>query len=402
MRLSSLSAISFTVLAASASAQYQGEGPFLTQPASNLAVMKTAICATLPVCTGIAQINFRQLSGTSFYCCLTATINASVGTLVYAGTWNSATNTFVKLTDADSFNALAAPNSNPFALAVSQDGLTAVCDTAGSTYYATRANTGVAFGTPLPIGGAPAGGYLDSMLGRLKGQLTDFYVSGQDIYSAPITGGVLGTATKVVTNPIGFSASHSPSTMNDATGESRALLFASNGATGADAMYTAGFNDLSGKFLLENHSAWINNGGAIGGTCYYADSTGNYVTNGPRTWGMTCTGSTTVPNAGGPITLTNFAPFQASANVPYLSAMLLGSLNGSGTPIPGINGNLALSLLGLVSVNFPSHNNDNGLSQITFSVGPLPPGGRVDYQNVMLDLLASKAYLGSSGQLDIL
>lgn len=403
MRLSFLSALSLSALAATASAQYVGEGPFKTVPSSNDNAMRTAVCAAIPVCTGIAQINFTQISGTSWYACVTATINASVGTLVYAGTWDTATGTFVRLTDADSFNALTAPNINPFALGVSNDRLVAVCDTAGSTYVATRASTAVPFGTPVALTGVPAGGYLDSNLAVIKGQLSYLHVSGQDIWAGdlnPATA-VVSNTRKIVTNPIGFSASHSPSAIRDAAGVARALLFASNGATGADAMFTSSMEDLAGKFLMEDHTAWINNGGAIGGTVYYADSTGNYVTNGPRTWSMTCTGSTTVPFTGGSITLTNVAPYKAASAVPFFSAMLLGTLNTGGTPIPGVQGNLALSLLGLVSINMPNHDQNNGLSQLTFSVGALPPGGRIDYQNVMLDLIGNVAYLGSSGQLDI-
>ena len=400
MRISSLSALSVLALAASVSAQYLGEGPYLTQPASSDTVMKAAILAAIPGTTGIAQCHFRQISGTKFYTCLTTWPSPGK---VYAGTWDTATNTFTSSTDADAFNNLTAPNTGPFALAVTNDGLTAVCDTAGSTFCATRATTTVPFGTPVPLVGVPAGGYLDSMVAVVGGQLKYFYVSGQDIYSGDFTPSTATVANvvKIVTNPIGFSASHSPSPMNDATGEARALLFAANGATGADGMFTSSLLDLAPKFLLENHSAWINNGGHIGGNCYYADSTGSYATNGPRIWGMTCTGSMTVKPAGGLVTLTSWAPFTGTTAVPYLSGMLIGTLGSSATPIPGISGNLALSLLGLASINMPSHNQSNGVSQLSFTVGGLPPGGRIDLQNVMIDLTANKAYLGNSAQLDV-
>jgi hypothetical protein len=403
MRLS-LSVASLALVATSLSAQYGGEGPLkISAPTPYPKIDKTTIGTAIGgLCYGVEQINFSWLSGTQHYCCLTYSYNGSVtGTAVVAGTWDTSTELFTKIAHCDAFNALSSPNLNPFALAVSKDLLVAVFDTAGVPFVATRTSTTVPFGTPVAITGIPAGGYLDSMLGTVNGALKYYYVNGQDIWAGDINPatGLVTNSVRVITNPTGYAGAHSPSVVKDASNDSRALLFAANLNSNADAFYTSSLEDLAAKNLLVDWPAWINNGGNIGGSIYYADSTGNYQTNGVLLWNMTMTASVSVPSAGGQVALTSWAPYQKNTNPPYIAGMLIGALGTGPIPIPGIQGNLGLGLSPLIGMSVPNYAHDNGISQLTLNIPPLPMGTRIDLQNVMGDLLANTVYLGNTAHL---
>ena len=403
MRLSHTVA-SLALLAASLSGQYSGESPFkISAPAPYPKIDKTTIGTAISApCFGVEQINFTWLSGTQHYCCLTYSYNGSVtGTNVVAGTWDTATEVFTKIPHCDHFNTLASPNLNPFALAVSKDLLVAVFDTAGAPHVATRTSTTVPFGTPIALTGIPAGGYLDSMIGTIGGALKYFYVNGQDTWAGdlnPMTG-VVSNSVRVITNPFGYSGCHSISMVKDANNDARAYLFAANLNSNADAFYTSSLTDLAPKNLLVDWPAWINNGGNIGGSVYYADSTGNYQTNGVLLWHMTMCASVTVPAAGGPVALTSWAPHQKNTNPPYIAGLLIGALGTGPIPIPGIQGNLALGLAPLIGISVPNFAQDTGISQLSITIPPLPMGTRIDLQNVMGDLLGNTVYLGNSAHL---
>lgn len=192
---------------------------------------------------------------------------------VVAGEWNSTTGV-VKLNNyAGGLNASA--GGTEFALSISNDGLTAVCDQALSTGsgYAVRAATNVAFGSTSTVTGQvnyPPGGYGDSKLVQIGAQLhvawidtiTNNLVSGRLV--GPAISGAISTRVTSVAGTLGM---HSPAPITN-SGQVEAWICSAQVVAGASDPFcvpdrTSDLNPAV-KIYADPAAGWWNNPGALG------------------------------------------------------------------------------------------------------------------------------------------
>lgn len=393
----SLSVLSFAVLSATVAAQYNGEGPgMVIAPAFYPALGPSSLANGV---SGTAQVLLRSLGGTNNYCCLSVYKTGVSGAKLMTGTWDRATGVFTKNNDIDANNAAT---GDMFQLSVSNNLLVAVYDTPSGCAYAKRLAPVGAFGTGAPVSGVPSG-YIDPQLATIGGKLKLSYNNGQDIYIGDFdvnTGAVTGT-TKLISNLVGNSGSHSSTPIEDATGEARAYIFSFwVGGGDSDSAFTAGVDDTDEKWKTYDTTSWLNNPAANGGTFIYAEAVSAYAD--PKKFDMIATASASVPSAGGKVNLCSFAPLQSATAVPYASAMVFGNLATAGLPIAGVGGSaLGIDLTGLIIVSMPNFTQTTGLSSLSFVTGLLPVGARVYIQPILVDLVGGKAYLGNTAKIDV-
>jgi hypothetical protein len=402
MRTKLLSALSLSILASGLSAQiYTGEGPGIVVPAAlNPKLGATGLGNGVTEVGQILLVPHASLGSNVYYACFTVKRTGGAGGWDYmTGTYNGNNDVFTKNNDCDHLNT----TGDEFAATVTSDLLVFGGDTTTTPKYATRTATTMPFGTMANIGGAPAG-YIDSQFGRIAGNDVYFYIAGIDLWVADFnrTTGALSNNRRVVTNPTGAGC-HSPSPMNDATGEARALIFSARPpARQSTPWFASSLNDRQPAFQIMDATTWWANPDANGGTLNYAEAPSTYTD--PQKLGIVATNSSRIPGTGGNLNITVFAPQRTAPAVPYVGYVALGTLASSPldlSALPFVGGNKKLALapiamwlpLGPVSIV-------DGSASLNVPVPALGPGIQAHTQSLIVDATSGTVYMGSTALIE--
>ncbi len=400
MPTKTLSVLATCLFGASLTAQYLGEGPAVVTAAKDQPALGATALGVQDV-QQILLVPHTSLPPNTYYVMATVhKIGAPAADYdIISGTYNATTQVFTKNTDVDALITTA----GEFAGTVSSDLLVAAWDTSSSTapMWATRAAPSGPFTGKGSISGVPAG-YIDCMFGQIGGKLVLFYFQNPDLYVGDFdrNTGIVSNTRKVVTNPTAYQYTHSPSPMNDLSGETRALIFSAQvSGFRSNAWFTSALDDSAPKFEFHRTTTWLANPDANGGTTVWADhSTGTYYKD-PVEVGILALSSATLPAAtGGTLNMTVFAPTKQLTATPYPAAVWLGVLGSSGLSIPGVGGKISLDLtqqlITLPGMVLVPH---IGTGTYSFNLpGPLPVM-QFAGMPIILDIQANQLFVGSTG-----
>lgn len=398
MRTTFLSALSFSVLTCGLSAQvYTGEGAGIVIPAAtNPKLGATGLGNGVTEVQQILLVPHASLGVNVYYACFTCRRTGGAGGLDYmTGTYDGNTDVFTKNNDCDHLNTAG----DEFAATVTRDLLVFAGDTTTVPKYATRTSTTAPFGAMSNIVGAPAG-YIDSQFGFIGGTDVFFYINGIDLWVADFnrTTGALSNNRKCVTNPTGAGC-HSPSPMNDSTGEARALIFSARPpARQSTPHFQSSLHDRTPSFQIMDATTWWANPDANGGTIHYAEANATYTD--PQKLGVVATNSSRIPGTGGNLNITVFGPQRPPPAVPYVGYVALGSLATSPldlSALPFVGGvkKLALSPIAMWLPLGPLNPHD-GCASLNVPVPALGPGVQAYTQSLIVDASTGVVHLGST------
>jgi hypothetical protein len=396
MRTHFLSVLTAGLFSTGLAAQYLGEGPgVVIPPKDNPKLGATGL--------GVAEVlqilltSHPSLAPNTYYLSATVTKTGAGDFDIITGTYNAATGVFTKNTDVDGLMTA----NDEFAGAISGDLKIVAFDSSGSTppRYATRAGTTGAFGGGGSITGTPSG-YIDCNFGQIGGTPVLLFVSGLDLNCGdfnPTTGAVTNIR-KIVTNPIG-AGSHSPSPINDATGETRSFIFSAQvPGRQSNSFFASALDDSTPKFQFHDTPTWLANPDANGGTVTYAEYASGTLYKDPVETGLVALNSSSIPSSGGTINLTIFAPSRPVGSPPYLGAVWLGVLGSQGLSFPGIGGSkISLDLTGpIIALPGMPILSQPGAASYNFTLsGPLP---KITFNGmpILLDAQAGALFVGNT------
>ncbi|MCC6672275.1 MAG: hypothetical protein IT458_14530 [Planctomycetes bacterium] len=371
-------------------AQYTGEPPVVMQAAAaNPQLGATAL--------GVAQVQqillvpHIGLGANWYYAAATVVRSGATSSFLQTGTFNSVTGAYTKNTDIDALTV-----AGDFALSISDDLQVAVWDAATGVKWAKRTGAAGPFGPAANVTGI-TGTYLDPNFGRINGKLVLFFITAGN---TSISVGDFDANTGAVSNirvVAAGSVVHSPTPMNDKTGETRCLVY-NNGVSPRQARIATSIDNSGPDYLFYTNAAWLANGDCNGGTITLATAPSTYAD--PTRIGILAMNSVSVPAAGGPVTLAAFGPEKAAAATPYSGTILVGVLNAAAITLgPPIVGNLSLNPGSLVVL--PSQAFDNASGSLSYSLfAPAQPSGtKLQAQPVLLDVNTATVYLGNTAQI---
>jgi hypothetical protein len=381
--------------------QYSGEPPAILQtPTEKIALSAAALGvdkvwsvhlaphATLPAGVYYAGITFSR--GTS-------------PQDVMSGLFDSNRSTFTANSDVNGFNVASSAEQ---LLSFSSDLRVAVFErTFIAIYYATRSGTTGAFGAPAPVRGLPATAG-DPALGQLDGKLTLFYFDPAGALVSYLMAADLDAATgmasnlrRAVTMPVGgASYGHAAIPMNDAAGETRAVVFGLRVSfSRSDAWFCPALDDSVLPRQLLAGQVWLCHGDSNGGTLTMGRDPIQSGT--PVEFGIAAMSAATVPSTGGNAAVTCFAPTRSQSLRPYSAIPLFGKLAQGGKQFPGIQGLLGLDLATLVVLPPQEVDRVTGSVSWKFQLPPATPGTVVHGQLVISDPAWERIYLGNTSQI---
>ena len=398
-----VSVLGATLCVPTARAQYSGEGPGV------VAAMAPAIEFD-PVTLGNGITTIKSLLLVPhparprgvYYLCATAVISGGAGgNDAVAGVYDANTGTFTKNNDVDHLNS----SGSEFQPSVSPDLLTFVMDTPSGAIWASRTSIAQPFGSAARVAGVP-GGYIDPNLAMVEGKLSLLFVTlgFGSANGSDLSVGDFNAATGQVTNArrvvaIATAAPratglHSPSPINDAQGQMRAIVFASTvSGRNSNAFFNTGIEAATPSFEIMDTPTWLNNPDANGGRVVFAEGSTT-----PQGISLLALSSASVPSSGGTLTFSAWMPPRISAVVPYSGTVVLGTLGSAPTPLPFAKGsplslNPAAPLIVLPGGLFDLVNGDLAYS---LPLPPLPPGLTVHGVPVAVDLTTAEVWVGNT------
>jgi hypothetical protein len=391
-----LSALTAGLISTGLAAQYIGEGPGVVIPAKDNPKLGATGLGVASVMQ-LLLVPHATLPPDTYYLSATVIKTGATDYDLITGTYNAATGVFTKNTDVDGLMT----TGNEFACGISGD-LKIVAFDSGSASpprYATRTGTTGAFGGGGSVTGTPSG-YIDCNFGQINGTPVLLYINGLDLYAGdfnPATGAVTNQR-KTVTNPIG-AGSHSPSPVNDATGETRSFIFSAQvPGRRSNAYFQSSLDDSTPTFQFHDTTTWLANPDANGGTMTYADHQSGTNYKDPVEVAVVALNSSSIPSSGGTINLTIFAPSRPVGSPPYLGAVWLGVLGSQGLSFPGIGGSkISLNLAGpIIALPGMPILSQPGAASYNFTLsGPLPKI-RFNGMPILLDAQAGALFVGNT------
>lgn len=199
--------------------------------------------------TSLGQLELRRTGAAGTYR-LAATLNNATGPIAGGAGFDAFEGSYVPGTSTVTLTNLAATfntATDEFAFSISDDGLFAVCDQAGTPQFANRGALGAAWGATANIVGAGAS-YLDSKLVRSGGN--DYYAHTDALGGISmgainrVNGQVTGISIVITPLPgIQFCHSHHP--IVDNAGNLKAWIVGQYDGADTDSFFVPGPNDTS-------------------------------------------------------------------------------------------------------------------------------------------------------------